>query len=79
MGIESLYQRHWWLVLAGIGVTFAAGVDGLSLESPLATTNESAEPDRVLVTAGARSQGRYPRRQLAEVSAPEGDGHHFHH
>jgi hypothetical protein len=79
MGIESLYQRHWWLVLAGIGVTFAAGVDGLSLELPLATTNEPAEPDRVLVTAGARSHSRYPRRQLAEVSAPEGDGHHFHH
>lgn len=79
MGIESLYQRHWWLVLAGIGVTFAAAVDGLSLESSPSTTIDSVEADGPLVAPTTRPHWRYPGLQLAEVSSPEGDGHHLYH
>jgi hypothetical protein len=71
LGIESLYQRHWWLILAGIGVTFAAATDGLSLESPEGAP-AATSPLATRAKGQALVHARSPRLGLAGIS-PIGD------
>ena len=52
MGIEAFYQRHWWVVMAGITACYGWGLSG----------------GRALAAAGAARRASHPRPRAGPPS-----------